>query len=108
MSDSDYWEECISEAFDDAKIKATKEQIGIVASWVEGAHENFGMAHGYDAISRGDNLEIKELKRQLEIERSKVICPDCSGRGRYITHGPCHSCDSSCFKCRGTGFLSCV
>lgn len=40
-----YWEICIQEAFEDAGIDATKEQIDTVTSWIEGAHENYGMAH---------------------------------------------------------------
>jgi len=64
----DYWEECIAEAFEDAGITATKEQIDTVASWVEGAHENYGMAHGYDAIPNPLESEIGELKRKHKKE----------------------------------------
>ena len=87
-----YWEECISEAFDDVGIKATKDQIENVAAWVEGAHENYGMAHGYDVIPNPR-------------EKEKTICPDCKGKGREITYGPYHSGESDCFKCSGKGFL---
>lgn len=61
----DYWEECISEAFEDAGIIATSEQIDAVASWVEGAHECYGMAHGHDCIPNPANTEIEELKKRL-------------------------------------------
>lgn len=44
----DYWKECVSEAFEDAGLEASDEQIDTVASWVEGAHDNYGMAHGHD------------------------------------------------------------
>ena len=40
----EYWVECIETAFEEAGIKATKEQIRMVASDVEGSHENYGMA----------------------------------------------------------------
>lgn len=98
-----YWEECISEAFDDAGIKATKEQVDTVASWAEGAHENYGMAHGYDAIPSPYRLEAEQLKRELEREQDKVICKECNGTGRIVIPGPYHSSDSQCSGCRGEG-----
>ena len=101
----DYWQECITEAFEDAGIDATKEQINTVASWVSGAHENYGMAHGYDCISNPRDEEISELKRKLEREKNKIICKECKGTGVYISYGPYHSAESSCFKCNGAGFV---
>lgn len=62
----DYWEECIREAFDDAGIEATKEQIDTVVSWVDGAHENYGMAFGHDAIPNPMESEVDSLKKQLK------------------------------------------
>lgn len=61
----DYWNECVAEAFEDAGIKATKEQIDTVASWVEGARDNYGMAHGHDAIPNPMESEINELNRRI-------------------------------------------
>jgi Cys-tRNA synthase (O-phospho-L-seryl-tRNA:Cys-tRNA synthase) len=61
----DYWKECVSESFDDAGIVATKEQIDIVASWVDGAHENYGMAFGYDAIPNPMLTEVENLKAKI-------------------------------------------
>ena len=98
-----YWEECIKEAFEDAGITASKEQIDTVVSWVDGAHENYGMAHGYDAIPNPLRSELDETKRALEKERSKVQCEQCNGRGRIISYGPHHSSNSQCLKCRGEG-----
>ena len=62
---SDYWEDCVSEALEDAKLVATKEQIDTLASWVESAHEHFGMAHGYDAIPNPMESEVARLKREI-------------------------------------------
>ena len=98
-----YWDECISEAFDDAGIKASKEQIETVVGWVEGAHENFSMAHGHDCILNPLSQENDQLKRELQKEREKVICGECGGRGRIISQGPVHSYDSECMKCRVDG-----
>jgi hypothetical protein len=63
----EYWEECISEAFEDAGITASKAQIETVASWAEGSHDNYSMAHGHDCIPHPENSEVAELK--LEIKR---------------------------------------
>lgn len=101
-----YWEECLSEAFDDTGIIATKKQIDTVASWVEGAHENYGMAHGYDHIPNPLILENEKLRKNLDIERRKEICPNCDGVGRIITRGPSHSSNSRCWKCSGEGKIS--
>ena len=63
----DYWEECIREAFEDSEITASKEQIENVIGWVEGAHENCGMATGESAHNenlRGSHeSEIKNIQR---------------------------------------------
>lgn len=61
----DYWEECIRESFEDAGIKATEEQIYTVVSWVDGAHENYGMAFGHDCIPNPLNSEVESLKRRI-------------------------------------------
>ncbi len=66
----DYWKECIKEAFEDSKIIATDEQIDNVASWVEGAHENYSMANGHDVIQspveNEKDRQIKTLKSEIE------------------------------------------
>lgn len=98
-----YWEECLAEAFGDAGITATKEQIDTVASWVEGAHENYGMAHGYNCIPNPLQYENDTLRKKLDLERRKENCPICDGRGRIITPGPYHSSNSQCWKCNGEG-----
>lgn len=61
-----YWEECISEAFEDAGITATAEQKEAVSIWVEGAHDNYGMAHGHDCIPNPMHSEVDDLKRQIK------------------------------------------
>ena len=99
----DYWKECISEAFDDAGIAATDEQIGKVADWVEGAHENYGMAHGHDHIPNPLIEENKVLEEKLKREKDKVICRECNGRGYQRTPGPIHTAESPCMRCNGRG-----
>ena len=79
----DYWKECVSEALEDAGIAASDEQIENITGWVEGAHENYGMARGYDVRqsplpdardSKIKNLEaeIKRLEQDIDIYRSSV------------------------------------
>ena len=68
---ADYWETCISEAFEDAGIDATTEQIGTVISWVEGCHENYSMANGHDAIPSPLDAEVKRLKAEIVKNQEK-------------------------------------
>ncbi len=109
----DYWSECISEAFEDAGITATKKQIDTVASWAEGAHENHGMATGQDVASSNfiseEAKELKKLKSEQEKNRQWIartipcksctttgltldgwgrsqVCATCDGDGRIRSH----------------------
>lgn len=100
---SEYWKDTILEAFDDAGIKATDEQVNTVASWVKGNHENYGMAHGHDHITNPDKEEIKNLRQALKREQRSEHCHECSGSGRLTSDGPSHSFNTECHKCRGRG-----
>lgn len=71
----DYWRECIESSFEEAGITASEEQVEAVAGDVQVAHENYGMAHGYDAIPNPRDADIDRLKariRDLERERDQV------------------------------------
>ena len=59
----DYWRECVAESFEDAGLVATDDQIDTVTSWVEGAHENYGLATGSDFIPDPRDSEIEKLKK---------------------------------------------
>ena len=61
-----YWKECIEEAFCDAKITLSHEKVDLVISWVEGAHENIGMATGSEHIPNPMSTEVDELKRKIK------------------------------------------
>ena len=103
----DYWREVIDEALACAGVVATDEQREQIAGDIEVSHENYGMAMGHDVAS--SNLraarerELKDAQDALERERNKVHCKVCNGTGREVTHGPYHSSDSECWKCRGQG-----
>jgi hypothetical protein len=103
MSDArfKYWEECIAVAAEECELKLTPEQLQYMAGAVEGAHENHGMAF-YQPDSPYPS-QIRELERKLQLERAKVVCKECGGRGRIITNGPCRSSDMQCGKCQGEG-----
>lgn len=98
---TEYWRECLADAFCDASLSATPEQIDQIAHTVQGAHENYGMAfHRPESPYIG---EIARLKKDLEDERALIFCRECNGTGRIITQGPYHGSNSQCFKCRGAG-----
>ena len=59
----DYWKECIAEACEDAGVKMTDEQLDTVTSWVEGAHENYGMATGAECIPNPLYAEVESWKK---------------------------------------------
>ena len=105
MSDFSYWDECIEVACEEAGVKVTEEQIKIIAGCVDGAHENYGMAFGHDDIPNPVQLENDQLKKDLDREKTKMMCSECRGEGYLITHGYSHSSSSSCHVCRGEGFI---
>lgn len=99
----DYWTECIEEALDCAGLVATKDQIAIVADFVSGAHDNYGMAFGHDRIPNPMVEENRKLQESLDKERHKRVCKECKGSGEIIIYGPTHCSVSQCDKCRGEG-----
>lgn len=104
----DYWKECISEAFEDAGIIATKEQIDNVVGWVEGAHENYGMATGLDVASKNyisdESRELEQIKREQEKQRiwecETKPCKSCTTTG-IVQDG--WGRDQTCENCDGKG-----
>jgi len=96
-----YWEECISDAMQDAGISATLEQIKQVAESVEGAHDNYSMAYPTPENPLGP--ENKRLKEALQKEKEKRGCPECGGNGVLTEYWMDRSSTSQCSKCRGEG-----
>jgi len=97
----DYWHECVSEALDEAGVVATSEQIATIAKAVESAHDCHGMA--FPLPENPYPREIADLNRKLAVERSKIGCPNCRGRGRIEERaGPWWS-SSPCDHCHGEG-----
>ncbi len=100
----DYWKECIAEALEEAKLEATKEQIDTIVSWVEGAHENYEMSHGYECIANPLEEELEAVKVELEIQNSRLPCPKCGGLG-IDRNTAAQRVPDSCWNCRGDGFI---
>jgi hypothetical protein len=46
-----YWKESIEEALSEIGISATADQTKELVEWVDGSHENYGMATGHDVAS---------------------------------------------------------
>lgn len=105
----EYWKECISIAADECGLVLTEEQLECLASSVEGGHENYGMAFGYDCIPNPVESRAQEELRHMKLEKQKqeewinstkpcrtcvttglsvdvwgrdITCPDCYGKGR--------------------------
>lgn len=100
-----YWEESVACSLDEHGIVATPEQITAIANDMQCSAENKGMMFGEHCIPNLVELELKETKKKLEIDREKIICPLCKGKGRLIEYGPVHSSDSECWNCHGEGRL---
>lgn len=98
-----YWTECVGEALCEAGISVTDEQLKTVVDVVQGAHEMYSEAHGYDRLGIPQDREIKTLRAELQTERDKVTCKECKGTGQLVFHGPYHSSVSSCHVCHGEG-----
>lgn len=105
----DYWKESIEEALSEIGISATEAQTKELIEWIEGSHDNYGMAMGHDVASANwESDESRELKRMKAEDEKKrqwelstkpcractttgwvrdgwgrdVQCPDCYGKGR--------------------------
>ena len=67
-----YWKTCIEEAVSELGIAATEQQIKDLTEWVEGAHDNYGMAHGHDCIPNPAETARKEDARRHENEMKQA------------------------------------
>ena len=105
---SDYWDEAVMVALEEANVQATEDQIKQIAGAIQVSHECFGMAHGYDAIpnpvvTRAEE-ELRALKREIE-KRERWVnstspCERCTTTGLVFDMW---GRDVTCDKCGGEG-----
>lgn len=68
----EYFRELLTDSLDEHGLKATPEQVLAIAKDVAGAHENFGMAFGHDAIPSPAIAERKRLDEQHKYEVKRL------------------------------------
>ena len=106
MSKLAYFEEALGNSLcerTDLYGQFTKEQLQEVAEDLMNAAEMWSEYSGEAYIPNPVEEELGKVKKELKLEKSKVSCPQCAGRGRIYTPGPYHGSDSECWKCNGEG-----
>ena len=94
---SDYWNECIAEAFDQFSIKATEGQAEAVAIFVEGAHDVCGASDGSE--HQVDPAPATEkVAEPCGHCRPCTVCRGVGSMPRLANHP-----NIECRGCRGTG-----
>lgn len=102
----EYWIEAVQCAFEEAgQWDAIKDippdKMAEIADALNTSQDCMSMAFytpENPLIDQNDRLQ-----KALKIERDKVGCLVCLGRGRIETQGPYHSSNSQCWKCHGEG-----
>ena len=100
---SQYWQECIAESLDQHGVKATAEQINLIAADIESSHDHYGMAFYQPAGPSQAERDLMEVREKLRVEQSKITCRQCNGTGSTTTYGGTMQCTSQCWKCHGEG-----
>lgn len=110
MDHRDYWIEAVMSSFEEHGIAADAEQIERVAGDMQVSSENEGMAFGDDVASANlqgaKDREIAGLRKQLQVERDKVHCEACNGKGHIVENYGTRSSESTCLRCYGEGRYS--
>tara|TARA_R100001086_G_scaffold239128_1_gene164327 strand:- start:90 stop:407 length:318 start_codon:yes stop_codon:yes gene_type:complete len=74
---TDYWQECVATALDEAGVKATPGQVDKIAGSVECGHENYGMAHGHDCIPNPMIAEKERAVKNVRDEAKREVADLC-------------------------------
>lgn len=101
MNKADYWHECLAQSLEEHGVIASEQQIIAIASDIEGAHENIGMAFYLPENPMAG--EIAGLQKALKKEKEKVGCRRCNGNGYITSNFGDRSSTSQCDKCHGEG-----
>lgn len=105
---NNYWDVCIEEALGEIGINATPEQLKELVEWVEGGHENYGLATGVEVADSSfisdEARELEALKADQEKVRiwkaSTDPCPSCITTGTVKGYW---GKDVNCGSCGGEG-----
>lgn len=96
---SDYWKEAFLDTLEQCGLwdivkEIPPEKLNEISISLENWSENKTMYYSgiaYDPLVK----ENEELKKNLDIERNKVFCKNCNGKG--------YDLGSQCWKCNGYG-----
>lgn len=69
---SDYWRIFAEEVPSELGITLTEAQIESLAGMMEGAHENYGMAHGHDCIHGGTHGADGVSDRKVVVKETQA------------------------------------
>jgi len=100
---NEYWKICVEESLDEIGIKSTEDQREKLTVAMADAAEMESETTGRLCIPNPLERELADTKRELEIERDKVHCQRCNGRGRTICDDGIRSSESQCWECHGEG-----
>ena len=104
----EYWLECVQQSLDEQNVTGvlTDHQAYVLAQDIEAAHDCYGMA--FPTPENPLRSEVSQLEKELAYEKSKIICPSCSGAGTLYMQGPHHRSSYECFKCNSRGWIPTV
>lgn len=86
----DYWRECIAEAAEDCGATLSEEQINCIASWAEGAHDNYSQATGLDVADRNWRAQNDKEQEKRGVEAVLSYIED---RVSTVDNGPAQCFD---------------
>lgn len=99
---SNYWQEAVECALEEAGVKVTPEQLAEIVEAIKTSAECESMCHA--PVENPLASEVKDLRAALADQRDKVVCNECGGRGSVTSQGPYHSATSRCWRCNGEGY----
>ena len=100
---AEYWREAVQEAVEAlGKFGLfTSEEYTEIGKSLAISEEGLSLA--FYSPPSPEPSRVKELERELQKERSKIVCSECKGSGTYHHAGPYHSSSGQCFRCQGEG-----
>ena len=103
--DRNIFDECVRELFDAHNITASDKSS---ESFIDELYDFVNVLPEYDSdnfIACGAESEVDKLKKKLEIERNKTICPKCNGAGIEKEYFLSKVSTSDCYHCNGERYI---